>query len=124
MRYVDELLFRHAAVLVGVEPLETLVGRLGIAEASAERHAEPARPALHVAGMKDETAPYEKQRKLMDALRALNGCAAKGQTWHKLGTIYPSEGGTPFVELVHPGGHEFWVEAPKLMVNFFKEFKK
>lgn len=82
------------------------------------------KPALHVAGKKDETAPYENQRKLMDALRALNGCAAQAQTWHKLGTIYPSAGGTPFVELVHPGGHEFWGESPKLMVTFFKEFKK
>src|SRR5262245_11759076 len=44
---------------------------------SANRYLEKLRPkpALHIAGKKDETAPFEKQRKLMDALRVLNGCA-------------------------------------------------
>jgi len=92
----------------------------------ANRYLKELKPkaALHVAGKKDEIASYEQQRKLMDALRALNGCADKGQAWHKLGTIYRSAGGTPFVELVHPGGHDFWDEAPKLIAAFFKEIKK
>lgn len=79
------------------------------------------KPALHVAGEKDETAPYDKQQKLMKAIQKLNGCDSKGKPWEKQGTIYPSAGGTPFVALVHPGGHQFWEEAPKLIVRFFKE---
>lgn len=79
------------------------------------------KPALHIAGEKDKTVPYDKQQKLMKAILNLNGCDSKGKPWEKQGTIYPSEGGTPFVALVHPGGHQFWEEAPKLIVRFFKE---
>lgn len=105
---------------------DTLAAVAPSSTSSANRYLKQLKPkaALHVAGKKDETAPYEPQRKLMDAIRTLNGCAGEGQAWHKLGTIYPSVGGTPFVELVHPGGHEFWGEAPKLIVTFFKGSKK
>ena len=80
------------------------------------------KPVLHVAGRKDETAPFEKQEKLVNSLRTLDGCGTEGKKWHKSGTIYSSENGTPLVEVFHPGGHEFLSEAPRLMVTFFKEF--
>lgn len=93
---------------------------------SANRYLKELRPkpTLHVASKKDTTAPYDKQQKLMEAIRELNGCDSQGKPWHKQGTIYPSAVGTPFVELVHPGGHKFWDEAPKLIVRFFKEHTK
>lgn len=82
------------------------------------------KPALHVAGKTDDKVPYDSQRELMDALRKLNGCEGKGEKWNKLGKLYPSAGGTPVVELIHPDGHDFWDEAPALIVTFFKEHKK
>jgi polyhydroxybutyrate depolymerase len=81
-------------------------------------------PALHVAGKGDKTAPYEGQKKLMEAIRRVNECDGEGKPWHKLGTIHSSARGTPFVELIHTGGHELWDEAPRLIVQFFKEHAK
>ncbi len=82
------------------------------------------KPALHVAGEKDETAPFEKQRKLMDAIKKLNGCDSKGKPWEKKGMLFPSESGTPFIEVVHPAGHDFLEDAPRLIVRFFKDNAK
>jgi polyhydroxybutyrate depolymerase len=78
-------------------------------------------PALHVAGKKDTSTPYEAQKKLMEAIRKVNECESNGKPWHKVGTIYPSARGTPFVELSYNGGHEHWDEASPLIVQFFKE---
>ncbi len=79
------------------------------------------KPVLHVAGRKDNTAPFARQEKLMEAVRKLNGCDAHGKPWHQQGTRYASAGGTPFIELIHPGGHEFLDAAPRLIVHFFQE---
>ena len=79
------------------------------------------KPALHVAGEQDMIVPYARQQKLMQAIRKLNGCAGKGQPWERQGTIYPSASGTPFVALVHRGGHPFWEAASESMVRFFKK---
>jgi polyhydroxybutyrate depolymerase len=58
----------------------------------------------------------------------VNGCEQTGKDWDKagqlVGTVYESKGGTPFVSLVGPGGHEFPKEAPKLIVKFFKEHEQ
>jgi len=49
----------------------------------------------------------------------------KGQAWAKsgdlVGTLYPSKSGTPFVSVIYPGTHTFPIEAPGLVVKFFKE---
>lgn len=82
------------------------------------------KPALHVAGKKDPIVPFDRQEQLMDAIRALNGCEAKGQPWGKQGTLYPSPGGTPFVAVIHPGGHEFFEGALPSIVRFFQEHAK
>lgn len=82
------------------------------------------KPALHVAGEQDPIVPYALQRRLMEAVRQINGCDSQGRPWEELGTIYPSAGGTPFVAVVHPGGHEFLEEAPPLIVRFFKEHSR
>ncbi len=82
------------------------------------------KPALHVAGRADPLVKWAWQDRAMDAVRKLNGCDAEGKPWAKagdlVGTEYPSGTGTPFVSLVHPGGHTFPTEAPKLIAKFLQ----
>ncbi len=80
------------------------------------------KPVLHVAGEKDPLVKYAWQRLTMNALRKLNGCAAEGKPWGEHETLFASPAGTPVVEFVHPGGHEFPKDAPAAMVKFFKEY--
>lgn len=79
------------------------------------------KPAMHLAGETDPLVKYEWQVKTMEAVRKLNACEAEGKAWNEVGTVYPSPNGTPFVSLIHPGGHQFLQEAPPLIVKFFKE---
>ena len=83
------------------------------------------KPALHVAGEKDELVPFAFQSRMMAAVRKLNGCATEGKEWAKsgtlVGTIYASKTGIPFVSLIYPGTHKFPPEAPELIVKFLKE---
>jgi polyhydroxybutyrate depolymerase len=79
------------------------------------------KPALHIAGEKDPLVKFEWQRRTMDVVRKVNGCAAIGQPWAEDCTLYPSAGGTPLMEYIHPGGHIVPAEAPSLIVKFFKE---
>jgi len=78
-------------------------------------------PAMHLAGEHDALVKFTRQRLTMNAARKLNGCETEGKPWNKQCTIYPSKNGTPFVEFIHPGGHQFPKEAPALIVKFFKE---
>ena len=83
------------------------------------------KPVLHLAGETDPLVKYGWQEIMMKADRKLNGCAETGVPWASAGdltgTLYPSVAGTPFVSLIHPGGHQFPKEAPALIVRFFKE---
>jgi len=79
------------------------------------------KPAMHIAGTQDPLVKFEWQRRTMDAVRKVNGCAATGQPWADDCTLYPSVGGTPLIEYIHPGGHILPPEAPVLIVKFFKE---
>jgi polyhydroxybutyrate depolymerase len=79
------------------------------------------KPAMHLAGETDPLVKYEWQVKTMETVRKLNGCETQGKAWNEVGTVYPSPSGTPFVSLIHPGGHQFLQEAPPLIVKFFKE---
>lgn len=84
-----------------------------------------AKPALHLAGEQDPLVRFAWQQRGMELVRQVNGCEAASKPWDKagdlVGTEYPSKTGTPFVSLLSPGGHQFPVEAPKLIVKFFKE---
>lgn len=86
------------------------------------------KPCLHVAGETDELVKFEWQKATMATVRKTNGCEADGKEWEKagklVGTVYESKGGTPFVSLVGPGGHNFPPEAPKLIVKFFQQHEK
>jgi polyhydroxybutyrate depolymerase len=86
------------------------------------------KPCLHVMGEKDPLVKPEWQKLTAETVRKVNGCDAEGKAWEKAGnltgTVYESKGGTPFVSLVGPGGHEFPAEAPKLIVQFFQQHAK
>lgn len=94
---------------------------------SAARNARELKPkpALHLAGKTDPLVRYAWQEAMMQAVRRINGCDSEGKPWASsddlVGTLYPSQGGTPFVSLIHPGGHKFPRQAPELIVRFFKE---
>lgn len=83
------------------------------------------KPCLHVAGEADALVKYEWQTATMATVRKANGCEESGKEWAKagklVGTVYESKGGTPFVSLIGPGGHEYPNDAPKLIVKFFQE---
>jgi polyhydroxybutyrate depolymerase len=82
------------------------------------------KPVLHIAGEQDPLVKYQWQKLMVDRLRQINGCDAKGTDWAKDCTLYPSPGGTPVVTLIHPGDHKFLAAAPPLIVRFFKEHAK
>lgn len=85
------------------------------------------KPALHMAGEKDELVSFEIQKRTMEAVRKLNGCDAEGKPWQHVGetvgVMYESTTGTPFISLIHPGPHKFPPEVPGLIVKFFKDAK-
>ena len=70
----------------------------------------PPKPALHIAGENDRLVRYEWQQRTMQRVRQINGCE--------------EQGGTPFVSLIHPGGHKFPPDALPLIVRFFQEHRQ
>jgi len=86
------------------------------------------KPCLHVAGETDALVKYEWQKAAMAGVKKVNGCEEAGKEWDKsgklVGTVYESKGGTPFVSLLGPGGHEYPADAPKLIVKFFQQHEK
>lgn len=82
------------------------------------------KPAMHIAGKKDELVKFSYQERMIEAVKKLNGCDEKGSEWAKDCTLYTSKSGTPLVTLVYDGSHKFPKEAPALIVKFFKEHVK
>ncbi|MGA9777323.1 MAG: alpha/beta hydrolase family esterase [Limisphaerales bacterium] len=89
---------------------------------AAARYANklPPKPALILGGQTDPLVKFAWQQRTMDAVRKVNGCATTGEPWDKQCTLYPSNGGTPLVTCIFPGGHQFNPAAPALIVKFFK----
>ena len=79
------------------------------------------KPALIIAGEKDEVVPFELQKASMEAVRKLDACDENGKEWAKNCTLYPSGTGTPVVTFIHPGGHSMPDASPELIVRFFQE---
>lgn len=79
------------------------------------------KPAMHVAGEQDPLVKYAVQQRVIQAVRAINGCDDAGRAWAEGCTLYPSTKGAPFVAFIHPGDHKYPAEAPPLIVRFFKE---
>lgn len=79
------------------------------------------KPALMLAGESDPLVKFTWQKFNMQAVRKVNSCSAKGETWAPQCTLYASSTGTPVVTFIHPGGHQLTAEAPGLIAKFFKE---
>jgi polyhydroxybutyrate depolymerase len=96
-------------------------GARGLLEANPARRLT----VLYISGEKDEVVSFADQRKIVEAIRKLNGCEADGEPWAKagdlVGTIYPSKDGAPVVWALHPGTHKYPDNAPELIVRFLKE---
>ena len=82
-------------------------------------------PVIHIAGEKDDIVPLENQQRSMAQVRKVNGCSNSGQPWKTAGqltgTLYASTYDAPLVAVIHPGGHGYPADAPKLIVQFFQE---
>jgi polyhydroxybutyrate depolymerase len=79
------------------------------------------KPLLHIGAENDPLVKFEWQKRTIDGVRSLNGCAAEGKEHGKFCTLYESKTGTPVVTFLHAGGHKFPAEAPPAIVTFFKE---
>jgi polyhydroxybutyrate depolymerase len=81
-------------------------------------------PVMHLAGAMDPLVKFTWQEIMIGAVKRMNGCSDQGQEWADLATLFASEGGTPLVTVIHPGGHEFLESAPELITRFFKSQKR
>ncbi|YCM42311.1 acetylxylan esterase [Verrucomicrobiaceae bacterium 227] len=87
------------------------------------RKAKPL-PVMHLAGSNDPLVKFTWQKVMIGAVKRWNGCSERGQEWAELATLYPSEGGTPVVTVIHPGGHGFLASGPELIARFFQSQKR
>ncbi|MBL9201438.1 MAG: hypothetical protein JNL39_13090 [Opitutaceae bacterium] len=103
-----------------------LFAAMAPSSATASRRSPPLKPkpALHVAGRKDELVKFAWQEQMIATVKRVNQCAAAGEPWEKIATKFASPLGAPLVTYVHPGGHTFSPEAPPLIVAFFRQHAK
>jgi polyhydroxybutyrate depolymerase len=78
------------------------------------------KPIFVIAGEKDPLVPFEGQKMSVELIRKkLETSQAKASTNGYL-RLEPGKNGTELAAYLHPGGHEFPVEAMPLVVEFFK----
>lgn len=80
------------------------------------------KPVFVVAGEKDDRVPFAEQRKTIEMLRQIDGCAAEGKAAGDPRAMrYESGAGTPVVAFVHPGGHAVPPASTALMTHFLQQ---
>lgn len=79
------------------------------------------KPAFIVAGKEDKLVPIKDQEAAIEKVRKLDNATADGKIGDGDSMVYKSEKGTPVHTLVHGGGHVLPAEAPRLIVDFFRE---
>ncbi len=79
----------------------------------------PPKPAILVAGKKDELVKFEWQRLMIESLRR-SQASGRSETIGKNLTLYHFDEGAPLLVYLHEGGHAYPSEATKLIVDFFK----
>lgn len=84
-----------------------------------------AKPFFHVAGEQDPLVPYSGQKVTIEQLKGLDGIK-QGDAGKKDGylTSFTGKNGLEVQTYVHPGGHAYPREVPKLLVEFFKRQSK
>lgn len=101
-------------VLAAVAPSACTTARLG------ENVQLTPKPVFHVAGEQDALVPIESQRRTIEQLKTLNGCAGERAGRRPSVRLFPSAAGTPVVTFIHPGGHGYPQAASAAIVEFFK----
>jgi polyhydroxybutyrate depolymerase len=79
------------------------------------------KPIFIIAGEKDTTVPIAAQHASIDQVRKLDGAGPPMKGAVQGLTVYKTKNGTPVQTLIHPGGHQIPSDAPKLIVEFFRE---
>jgi polyhydroxybutyrate depolymerase len=79
------------------------------------------RPALIIAGQKDQLVPFALQRRSLDATLRLNRAGENGTPWSGGAVLHKSSVGADVVAYIHPGDHTMPSDAGAMMVRFFKE---
>lgn len=84
-------------------------------------HLTVPKPLLHIAGERDEVAPFQVQQETIAMARQTNGCSEERQSCGEGCTLYPSSKNAPVEVIIHNGGHIYPPTAPGLIVRFFKQ---
>ncbi len=79
-----------------------------------------AKPVFIVAGEVDPLVKIADQKAMVERVRDLDGAASPGKSANGA-MVYESKQGTPVETLLHSGGHVLPHEAPKLIVDFFRD---
>jgi polyhydroxybutyrate depolymerase len=80
------------------------------------------KPALVIAGEKDELVPFQAQRSSLDATLRLNQASVTGESWSgRHIKLHRSSTRADVVAYIYPGDHTMPADAGEMMVKFFKE---
>jgi polyhydroxybutyrate depolymerase len=87
-----------------------------------------AMPCLHFASESDPLVKFSWQEIMLERVKKGNGVEKTGTEYAKDGklvaTKYEAKDASPLVVALHPGGHAYPAEAPKLIAKFFQEHAK
>jgi polyhydroxybutyrate depolymerase len=79
------------------------------------------KPALVIAGQKDQLVPFALQRRTIDAVLRLDSAAAKGEPWFG-GAMLHRSNVADVVTWVYPGAHPLPANAAAVVTRFFQRF--
>ena len=79
------------------------------------------KPALIIAGEKDDRVPFAAQRMSLASTLRLNQARPAGEPWSGRAVLHRSAIGADVVSYIHPGDHTMPEDAGALMVKFFKD---
>lgn len=88
------------------------------------RNFKPA-SVFHVAGEADPIVPYSGQKLTIEGIKTLDGIA-RNDPGKQDGyvTTWSGRDGTELMTYVHPSGHNYPADVPKLLVEFFKRHSR
>ena len=114
---------RHQLSIAVAAAVGSLVGATAPAQAQVFPNVvdELAVPAFIVAGKADPLVPIAAQETSIEQVRKLDSATSDGKLGDGDSMVYASEKGTPVRTLVHAGGHVLPPDAPRLIVDFFRE---
>jgi polyhydroxybutyrate depolymerase len=79
------------------------------------------KPALVIAGQKDQLVPFNLQRRSLDATLRLNRASETGTPWSGGAVLHKSTAGADVVAYIHPGDHTMPTNAGAMMARFFRD---